>query len=170
MTMASNGKLNLKNKECDMDLTQMTWAVKIAIIFSGIFLWVGMLTGVWKYIQIRNSEQSRAHYYVDIAHRSSLLYAPASLILAVLAYFSIFSAALNLLFVLINVAFFSFSILSYILHGFLKDTTNQFKTPHMVGKWHLPNILMSFAMILLIVAELGGTFGLLLGTALNFIR
>ncbi len=69
----------------------LVFAVKIGIIFSGIFLWVGMLTGVWKYYQIRHSQQSRAHYYVDIAHRSSLLYAPASLILAVLAYFSVWS-------------------------------------------------------------------------------
>ena len=65
----------------------LTSATQLAIIFSGIFLWVGMLTGVWKYYQIRNTELARAHYYVDIAHRSSLLYAAASLILAALSYF-----------------------------------------------------------------------------------
>ena len=64
-------------------------ATQFAIVFSGFFLWVGMLTGVWKYYQIRHSELARAHYYVDIAHRSSLLYAAASLILAVLASFTI---------------------------------------------------------------------------------
>ncbi|MFI8024743.1 hypothetical protein ACFMI7_13170, partial [Acinetobacter baumannii] len=53
-----------------MDLSK---AVQLAIVFSGVFLWIGMLTGVWKYWQIRRSELSRAHYYVDIAHRSSLL-------------------------------------------------------------------------------------------------
>mgnify|MGYP006897788693 FL=1 len=73
-----------------MQLIELNLAVKLAILFSGIFLWVGMLTGVWKYLQIRNSAQSRAHYYVDIAHRSSLLYAPAAIILAVLAYYSQF--------------------------------------------------------------------------------
>ncbi len=31
---------------------ELELAVKIAIIFSGIFLWIGMLTGVWKYWQI----------------------------------------------------------------------------------------------------------------------
>lgn len=66
-------------------MESLSLAVRLALIFSGIFLWVGMLTGVWKYWQIRASAQARAHYYVDIAHRSSLLYAPASLILAVLA-------------------------------------------------------------------------------------
>ena len=146
-----------------MQPIELSLAVKLAILFSGIFLWVGMLTGVLKYLQIRNSAQSRAHYYVDIAHRSSLLYAPATLILAVLAYYSQFSETINLICVVLNLAFFSFSIGAYILHGMLKDTTNQFKKPHQLGKVQLPGILMTLAMIGLIVAELGGTGILLWG-------
>lgn len=146
-----------------MQLMELELAVKIAVIFSGIFLWIGMLTGVWKYWQIRQSPQSRAHYYVDIAHRSSLLYAPSTLILAVLAYCSVLSSAVNLICVLINILFFSFSIGAYVLHGFLQDTTNQFKQPHQLGKFHLPESLMTFAMLGLIVAELGGTGILLYG-------
>lgn len=146
-----------------MQPIELSLAVKLAILFSGIFLWVGMLTGVWKYLQIRNSPQSRAHYYVDIAHRSSLLYAPAALILAVLACYSQFSETINLICVVLNLAFFSFSIGAYILHGILKDTTNQFKKPHQLGKVQLPGILMTLAMIGLIVAELGGTGILLWG-------
>ena len=38
-----------------MDLSK---AVQLAIVFSGVFLWIGMLTGVWKYWQIRRSELS----------------------------------------------------------------------------------------------------------------
>lgn len=136
---------------------ELELAVKIAVIFSGILLWIGMLTGVWKYWQIRQSPQSRAHYYVDIAHRSSLLYAPSTLILAVLAYCSVLSSAVNLICVLINILFFSFSIGAYVLHGFLQDTTNQFKQPHQLGKFHLPESLMTLAMLGLIIAELGGT-------------
>lgn len=150
-----------------MEAENLTQAVAWAVLFSGIFLWVGMLTGIWKYYQIRQSAQARAHYYVDIAHRSSLLYAPASLIIAVLAYFSVWNELLNLILVLINLFFFSFSSLSYILHGWLKDTTNQFKQPHQVGRWHLPKWMLSSAMILLIVGELGATAGLLLGTMLG---
>jgi len=145
---------------------EMSLAVKLAVIASGAYLWIGMLTGVWKYLQIARSPQARAHYYVDIAHRSSLLYAPASLILAVLAYYSVFSAWLNLLCVILNIAFFSFSIGAYILHGVLKDTTNQFKEPHQLGQFQLPRILMRLAMYALIVAELGGTGLLLLGAGL----
>ncbi|MFV5491907.1 hypothetical protein [Acinetobacter sp. ASP199] len=148
-----------------MQPIELSLAVKLAILFSGIFLWVGMLTGVWKYMQIRSSAQSRAHYYVDIAHRSSLLYAPAALILAVLAYYSEFSETVNLICVVLNLAFFSFSIGAYILHGMLQDTINQFRKPHQVGKFQLPGILMTLAMIGLIVAELGGTGILLWGAA-----
>ncbi len=150
-----------------MDAENLTRSVAWAVVFSGVFLWVGMFTGVWKYYQIRHSEQARAHYYVDIAHRSSLLYAPASLIIAVLAYFSVWSEWLNFIFVLINLFFFSFSILSYVLHGWLKDTTNQFKQPHQMGRWHLPKWMLSSAMILLVIGEVAATAGLLLGTMIG---
>ncbi|WP_180176097.1 MULTISPECIES: hypothetical protein [unclassified Acinetobacter] len=153
-----------------MEAENLTQAVAWAVLFSGVFLWVGMLTGVWKYYQIRHSAQARAHYYVDIAHRSSLLYAPASLIIAILAHFSVWSEGLNFTFVLINLFFFSFSILSYVLHGWLKDTTNQFKQPHQMGRWHLPKWMLSSAIILLIIGELGATAGLLLGTMIGLVK
>ncbi|WP_130804795.1 hypothetical protein [Acinetobacter ihumii] len=143
-------------------------AVQIGIVFAGIFLWIGMLTGVWKYYQIRYSAAARAHYYVDIAHRSSLLYAPASLILAVLAYFSVWSNFTNILCVVLNIIFFSFSIGAYIVHGVLKDTTNQFKTPHRLGKSNVPTWMMTIAMVTLIVIEVGATWVLLLGTIIGF--
>ena len=153
-----------------MEAENLTQAVAWAVLFSGVFLWVGMLTGVWKYYQIRHSAQARAHYYVDIAHRSSLLYAPASLIIAILAHFSVWSEGLNFTFVLINLFFFSFSILSYVLHGWLKDTTNQFKQPHQMGRWHLPKWILSSAMIFLIIGELVATAGLLLGTMIGLVK
>ena len=146
----------------------LTSATKLAIIFSGIFLWVGMLTGVWKYYQIRNTELARAHYYVDIAHRSSLRYAAASLILAALSYFTSLSDSLSLFCIVANLFFFSMSILVYIIHGMLKDTTNQFKQPHKLGQWSIPRWCMTFLMLNLIIVELGATTVLLLGTILKF--
>ena len=143
-------------------------AVKLAIFSSGVFLWIGMLTGVWKYVQISRSEQARAHYYVDIAHRSSLLYAPATLILAVLAHFAIWSAQTKLILVVLSVAFFAFSIVSYMLHGWLKDTTNQFRQPHQLGSIQLSTWLIRIFMLLLIIAEIGSTSMLLWGVAKAF--
>ncbi|RLZ07643.1 hypothetical protein EAH57_11995 [Acinetobacter sp. 2JN-4] len=145
-------------------------ATQIAIVFSGIFLWVGMLTGVWKYYQIRKTEQARAHYYVDIAHRSSLLYAAASLILAVLSYFTVLSETIALFCVIANLFFFAMSILTYIIHGFLKDTTNQFKQPHQLGRWTLPAWSMSLIMLSLIVVELGATAVLVFATIAKFLN
>ena len=147
----------------------LTTATQWAIVFSGIFLWVGMLTGVWKYLQIRRSVQGRAHYYVDIAHRSSLLYAAASLILAVLSTFSVLSDFVALVCVLANLFYFAMSVLIYMVHGLLQDTTNQFKQPHRLGKLTLPAWCMSVMMLSLIVAELGATSVLWLGTVFKFI-
>ena len=146
----------------------LTQATELSIIFSGIFLWVGMLTGVWKYYQIRKTELARAHYYVDIAHRSSLLYAAASLILAALSYFTILPDMWALACVVANLFFFAMSILTYIIHGMLKDTTNQFKQPHKLGQWSIPRWCMTFLMLSLIMVELGATAVLLLGTILKF--
>lgn len=148
---------------------EISKAVQLTIVFSGVFLWIGMLTGVWKYWQIRRSELSRAHYYVDIAHRSSLLYAAATLILAVLSYFTVLNEGIALWCVLANILFFSFSILVYIIHGFLQDTTNQFKKPHRLGHFSLPTWLMTFMMIGLIVTELLATAILVMGTILLFL-
>ncbi|MCH2001230.1 hypothetical protein [Acinetobacter seifertii] len=148
---------------------EISKAVQLTIVFSGVFLWIGMLTGVWKYWQIRRSELSRAHYYVDIAHRSSLLYAAATLILAVLSYFTVLNEGIALWCVLANILFFSFSILVYIIHGFLQDTTNQFKKPHRLGHFSLPTWLMTFMMIALIVTELLATAILVMGTILLFL-
>jgi hypothetical protein len=146
-----------------MDLINLSLSVKLALIFSGVYLWVGMLTGVWKYVQISRSELARAHYYVDIAHRSSLLYAPATLILAMMAYCSSWDESINLFCVVINLIFFSFSIASYVLHGWLKDTTNQFRQPHQLGTVHLPKMLLRLAMILLVIGEIVATGVLLFG-------
>ncbi len=143
----------------------LSHAVKLAILSSGMFLWIGMVTGVWKYLAIRSSPKFRAHYYIDIAHRASLLYAPACLILAVLAYFSTWSQVANFILVLSNIIFFLLSVLSYILHGWLKDTSNQFQQPHQIAKWTLPNSLMTLFMGLLIAVELGATLLLCVGAA-----
>ncbi|MDO3663442.1 hypothetical protein [Acinetobacter higginsii] len=145
-------------------------ATQLAIVFSGIFLWVGMLTGVWKYYQIRQTAQARAHYYVDIAHRSSLLYAAASLILAALSFFTVLSDSIALFCVVANLFFFAMSILIYILHGLLRDTTNQFKQPHQVGKWTLPAWCMTLMMLSLIIVEMGATGILVLGTIVQFLH
>lgn len=140
-------------------------AVAMAILASGLFLVIGLLTGVWKYVAIMQSAKARAPYYVDIAHRASLMYASAALILAALAYFSVWPTWVNWWAVLANVIYFALAIGTYVIHGALKDTDNQLRSPHRLGPMTLPRFLIQVFMWSLILAEIGGTLVLLAGAA-----
>ena len=45
----------------------MTLAIKISLLFSGLFLLNGMLTGIWKYVRIMSRENHQVPVYVDIS-------------------------------------------------------------------------------------------------------
>lgn len=122
----------------------------------GIFFLTGLLTGVWKYWQVASSDKGRAHYYVDVAHRASLLYAFACLVLERFALLSVWDDWINTVAVLASLLFFGLAIGSYILHGFLQDTRNQLQRPHRLGGGSVPAVAMTSFMVLLIVAEVGG--------------
>lgn len=140
-------------------------AVVLAILSAGVFFLSGLLTGIWKYLAIMNSPQARAPYYVDIAHRTSLMYAFSALLLAVFAYLSVWSDAVNFWATLASVLFFGAAITTYIVHGALKDTNNQLQRPHRLGSATLPGFLIQGFMWALIVAEVGGFVVLFVGAA-----
>lgn len=140
-------------------------AVVLAILSAGVFFLSGLLTGIWKYLAIMNSPQARAPYYVDIAHRTSLMYAFSALLLAVFAYLSVWSDAVNFWATLASVLFFGAAITTYIVHGALKDTNNQLQRPHRLGSATLPGFLIQGFMWALIVAEVGGFVVLFAGAA-----
>jgi len=123
----------------------------IAIIASGTFLLCGLITGVWKYKGVRESPDHRAHPYVDIAHRASLLYAFASLVLAEFAARSPLSDTLTFICISAPLLFFAIAVSAYIVHGLKRDTENQFEDPGWLSLW---------TMNALIIAEIGG-FGVL---------
>lgn len=127
---------------------------KIALLAAGLILLWAMALGVWKYHQMSTSDNGLAHPYVDIAHRAALMYSFAALVLAALAQFSNWPATVDVIAVVTVLVFFVGAIASYMVHGFLRDTDNQFVHP--VRGTHL-------FMILLIVGELGGTAVLLAG-------
>lgn len=131
-------------------------ATQLCLLFAGIFFLVGLLTGVWKYRQIETSANARATRYVDIAHRSSLLYAFAAILLKEFVPFSPLSETGTLLAVAIPLFFFAAAIASYILHGALNDTTNQLAKPHRLGRFTLPVAAMKLFMWALIAGEVGG--------------
>ena len=123
----------------------------LCILASGGFFLVGLVTGVWKYRQVQASPESRAHVYVDIAHRAALMYAFASIVLAEFAARSPLGDGVTYACVIAPLLFFAIAIGAYIAHGLARDTENQFEEPG----W-----ATHITMFGLIVAEIGG-FGVL---------
>lgn len=145
----------------------MTLAEKFCLTAAFLFLMTGLLTGIWKYRHMARSSDATAPVYVDIAHRSSLMYAFAALVLGQLAAYSQFPPLVNTIAALVALAFFAFAIGSYVLHGLLQDTDNQFQRPHKLGQAHLPGWMMSFFMTALIAGEVGGALVLGAGAMMN---
>ncbi|MDJ0394325.1 hypothetical protein QMK17_13410 [Rhodococcus sp. G-MC3] len=127
---------------------------KVLLLLAGLMLLWALALGVWKFRQMATSPTALAHPYVDIAHRAALMYSFATLILAALAEFSGLPTAVNLIAGVVVVVFFVAAIGSYMVHGILKDTDNQFENP--VHGTHA-------FMWALVVAEIGGTSVLVAG-------
>ncbi|BBZ11455.1 hypothetical protein [Mycobacterium branderi] len=125
---------------------------KITLLAAGLIFLLALCLGVWKYRQIMTAEDHRAHPYVDIAHRAALLYSFATLLAAVFVELSAWPTWVNLVAAMVLVFFFVGAILSYIVHGARRDTTNQFD--------HADRGLV-VSMAFLILGEIGG-FGVLL--------
>jgi hypothetical protein len=141
----------------------MESSVVLAIIAAGVFFLTALLTGVWKYVQIRASEDAQAHPYVDIAHRASLMYSFATMLLARFAEISQLPQNVEWWAVLFPVVYFGYAILVYIIHGALRDTENQLKPPFKMGSRQMSSVSISISMWSLVVAEIGGFLVLFYG-------
>ncbi|GAB7142162.1 hypothetical protein AWC22_02585 [Mycobacterium riyadhense] len=119
----------------------------ITLLATGLIFLLALGLGVWKYRQIMVTDDHRAHPYVDIAHRAALLYAFATLLIAVFVELSAWPAWVNLSAAMVAVFFFVGAIASYIFHGARRDTENQFDPPARGA---------GTAMALLILGEIGG--------------
>lgn len=151
------------------DALTLTAAAKLALVAAGAFFLAGLLTGVWKYAHIAGRSDARAPAYVDIAHRTSLLYAFAALLLAQFAQLSAWSAVVNLWATALPLAFFASAIAGYVLHGWLDDTDNQFARPQRIGRIALPRHALLAFMVALTLAEIGG-FAVLFAGLLRALR
>lgn len=150
-------------------LAEMESALVLSLLASGVFFMTGLLTGVWKYRHMWVSEDAEAPYYVNTAHRASLLYSFAALVLYHFAVYSPWSPTVNLVAVGAPVFFFGFAITTYVIHGYLRDTDNQFRQPHVLGGFELPPFVVRGSMWLLIVGEIGGFGVLLVGFVLRLL-
>lgn len=131
-------------------------AVALALLAASALLMTGLLTGLWKYLAIARSAQARAPRYVDIAHVSSLMYAFASLLVAVMAGLSPWPAALTWWATAGPLLFFFAAVFTYLLHGWLDDTRNQLARPYVLGRRHLPGWMIHGFMAALAVVEIAG--------------
>ena len=125
----------------------MDIAVKLSLLSSGIFLLFGMVSGVVKYQFIMASQDSRAPVYIDITHRASFLYSFAALVIAKLLEFSPYTVLIKLFISVIPLAFFTLTIMGYLIIGLKNRTDNMFRTKNFITTWF---------MYLLIVGEIGG--------------
>lgn len=131
----------------------MELSVKISLLFAGLFLLNGMLTGVWKYSKIMSSDDHKAPVYVDIAHRTSLFYSFASLVIAKLIEFSPFSTGWQIVIVLMPLVYFLLAVIGYVIEGIRNETENMFEERNFKTTWFMYS---------LIFFEIGG-FVLILG-------
>ncbi|WP_341709907.1 hypothetical protein [Limnobacter sp.] len=142
-------------------------ASAFAIVSAGVFLLVGLFSGLWKFLQMWRSEQGLAHPYLDIAHRASLLYGFACLTLAVLAHFSTFSPNYNLFAAVTVIVFFALAVAGYLIQAARNGPDNQLRQPHKLGNHPMPRAGLALFMVALILAEIGGTLYLFAGALQN---
>ncbi|KPQ29216.1 MAG: Colicin V production protein [Marinobacter excellens HL-55] len=135
----------------------MTMAEKLCLSAAFLFFMTGLLTGIWKYWCMATSAKAVAPKYVDVAHRSSLMYSFAAVLLGWFAGYSVYPSWLNTLAAAAALGFFALAIRTYIIHGLLRDTSNQLRKPHKLGSTTLPPWLIHGFMVLMIVAEVGGS-------------
>ncbi|OXM17872.1 hypothetical protein CBI33_28960 [Rhodococcus erythropolis] len=126
----------------------------LTLLAAGLIFLLSLCLGIWKYRQMATSDNHLAHPYVDIAHRAALMYSFATLLIAVFVELSAWPTWINLTSVAVVVFFFLAAIFSYIAHGAIKDTDNQFESAG--PPLHL-------GMFLLILGEVGGFAVLLAG-------
>lgn len=112
-----------------IDRVELGGDTKAVLLSAAVmFLWA-LLLGVWKYRQIVESEESTAHPYVDVAHRAALLYSFALLLVATFVELSGWGTAVNLVAAGALAFYFFAAVAGYALHGWRRDTDNQFRDP-----------------------------------------
>lgn len=131
-------------------------AAEFCLLAAGLFFLNGLLTGIWKYAAIRGSTEAQAPVYVDIAHRTSLLYAFACILLREFVPYSPLGDTGTMLAVAVPIFFFATAVAAYMLHGVLRDTDNQLRRPHVLGRRQVPGVVITAYMVALIVGEVGG--------------
>lgn len=126
------------------------------LFFAGIIFLGALVLGVCKWQGMANSPSGLAHPYIDIAHRSALLYAFATGLIAAFVEFSGWPQAVNFAAADTMVLLFVVTIANYVRLGLEGKTDNQMRNAP-------PQ--MRIVLAILIVGEIGGLLVLLTGFA-----
>jgi hypothetical protein len=136
----------------DVIRTEAAWV----LFFAGLIFLGALVLGVWKWQQMTASPDGTAHPYVDIAHRSALLYSFATGLIAAFVQLSGWPSAVNGGAAAAIVLMFIVTIANYVRLGRQGQTDNQMRNaPHS----------MRFVLAALIAGEIGGFVVLLAGFA-----
>lgn len=106
---------------------------QLAVLAAIGFFALGLLGGIWKYAAIRRSPSAQAPAYVDIFHRTTLLYAFACALLERMVELGDLPIWLEVCALAGLIGFFAFAVFGYALHGWLNDTDNQLRRPYRLG-------------------------------------
>jgi hypothetical protein len=142
-------------------------AADLALLACGALFLTGLVTGVWKYRAMITSAEGVAPLYVDVCHRAALMYAFACLVLAEFARRSVWPEPVELVAVGVPVLFFALAVVSYAVHGVLRDTDNQLRRPHVLGTRQVHGRAVSAFVYATAVGEIGGFLVLLAGALLG---
>ncbi len=106
-------------------------SILLTTIACGVFFWTGLATGVWKWRAMLAANDHLAPHYVDTAHRASLLYSFACLVLIHFLEWSPLPEWVNVMAAGLPVGFFALAIAAYLKLGYHDTTDNQFavRTP-----------------------------------------
>jgi hypothetical protein len=133
-------------------------AVKLSVTAAGLYLLVGMVIGVVKYLTTMRSPEHRAPVYIDIAHRAAFFYSFAALVMAKLVEHNSFSVPILLAATILVLLFFTLTVAGYLTEGLKNQTDNIFRERNLVTTWF---------MYCLIVGEIGGYVVILTGFLLQ---
>ena len=119
----------------------------LVAVVTGVFFLTALLTGIWKWRCMMAATDHEAPRYVDIAHRTALMYSFAGLLVWHFVGWSAWPDAINLVGAALLLAFFAMAIATYIRLGIADTTDNQFEQR---------NFNTTTGMWLLVGAEVGG--------------
>jgi hypothetical protein len=129
----------------------MDLAIKILLLFAGLFLLSGMVTGIWKYKKLLSSPEQNTPVYIDITYHSSFFYSFACLVIAKLIEYSPFSPGVRFVLAAMPLVYFSATIIVYGAEGFLSHSESPASERGFVTRWFMNGLAAAQILSLILI-------------------